>query len=135
MLSDIMEKFAEKNSIFLEKPFVGSNNRSGRERPQMFKNLNTKSLGITARQNEMIELALTYKFSGFDIDIESLMQQAEQRGQEHATRFIDSANIRIGSFELPVDLAASDEDFARDLAGLAKVAELAETLGATDRGG
>lgn len=96
----------------------------------MFKNLNAKSLGITARQNELIELALTYKFQGFDIDIETLTRQAQERGQSHATRFIDSANIQIGSFALPVDLAAPEEDYQKDVEGLKAVVEVASSIGA-----
>jgi sugar phosphate isomerase/epimerase len=96
----------------------------------MYKNLNAKSLGITARQNELIELALTYKFQGFDIDIDTLTKQALERGQSHATRFIDSANIQIGSFALPVDLAAPDDDYQQDIQGLSAVIDVANSIGA-----
>jgi hypothetical protein len=35
----------------------------------MYKNLNTAALGITGRQSELIELALTYGFRGLDLDM------------------------------------------------------------------
>ncbi len=96
----------------------------------MYMNLNAPSLGISGRQNELIELTLTYKFQGFDIDIDTLVKQVEARGQDHATRFIASADIKIGSFELPLNLAASEEDFQRDLGQLEKLAAVAASIGA-----
>ena len=74
----------------------------------MYKNLNAESLGITARQNELIELALTYKFRGLDIDTQSFLRQVESRGKEHAVRFLQSAHIRVGGFDLPVRWLADD---------------------------
>jgi sugar phosphate isomerase/epimerase len=97
----------------------------------MYKNLNPESLGISARHNELIELALTHKFRGFDIDIQELMRQVGARGREHAMRFLQSANVKIGSFELPIDLAAPDDRFQSDLDRLEEIAALSETLDAT----
>jgi sugar phosphate isomerase/epimerase len=125
-----MQEFAENRPFFqfFAVRWICSSVRQGET--EMYKNLNAKSLGITARQNELIELALTYKFEGFDIDIVPLAQQAVERGQDHATRFISSANIQIGSFELPVDLAAPAEDFEKELAGLSSVIDVAAAIGA-----
>ena len=67
----------------------------------MYKNLNAESLGISARQHELIELALTYKFRGIDLDVDSLMKQVELHGTEHATRYLTSANVRIGASLYP----------------------------------
>ena len=97
----------------------------------MYRNLNAESLGISGRQNELIELTLTYKFRGFDIDIQELVRQIEARGRDHATRFLQSANVKIGSFELPIDLTVDDEQFAKELERLRDIAQLAESLGAT----
>ena len=41
----------------------------------MYKNLNTEILGITGRQSEIIELALTYGFRGIEIDIADLRRR------------------------------------------------------------
>ena len=38
----------------------------------MFLNLNAQSLGVSGRQSELIELALTYGFKGIDTDIDYL---------------------------------------------------------------
>jgi sugar phosphate isomerase/epimerase len=97
----------------------------------MYRNLNPESLGISARHNELIELTLTHKFRGFDLDIQELLRQVEARGREHAMRFLHSANVKIGSFGLPVDLAGSDDAFQADLDRLEEVAALAETLDAS----
>jgi sugar phosphate isomerase/epimerase len=97
----------------------------------MYKNLNAESLGISARHHELIELTLTYKFRGFDLNIQELVRQIEARGRDHSTRFLQSANVKIGSFELPVDLSGSDEDFQASLKRLEEIAELTESLGAT----
>lgn len=96
----------------------------------MYKNLNAESLGISARQHELIELALTYKFRGIDLDIESLMKQVELHGVEHATRYLTSANVRIGGFELPVRWDAEDAVYQEDLQRLTQIAEVAASLGA-----
>ena len=94
----------------------------------MYKNLNAESLGFRGRQNELIELTLTYKFRGFDIDIEDVATQIEVRGRDHATRFLQSANVSIGSFDLPVDLAAADDVYQEQLSRLEQRAEIAASL-------
>jgi sugar phosphate isomerase/epimerase len=98
----------------------------------MYRNLNPGSLGIYCRQNELIELALTYKFAGIDIDMESFARQVELRGIDHAARFVRSANIRIGTFELPLAWQSDAETFERELRKLGPVCEAAEALGAKD---
>jgi sugar phosphate isomerase/epimerase len=97
----------------------------------MYRNLNAESLGISARHNELIELTLTYKFRGFDLDLQELVRQVEARGRDHATRFLQSANVKVGSFELPVDLSGSDETFEADLQRFKETAPLIESLKAT----
>ena len=97
----------------------------------MYKNLNAESLGISARQNELIELVLTYKFRGLDLDIEPLMKQVELRGREHSLRYLASAQVKIGGFELPVCWEEDDATYREDLQRLSLVAEVAGSLGAT----
>ncbi len=97
----------------------------------MYKNLNAESLGISARQNELIELALTYRFRGLDLDTGPLIRQVEQHGRDHAMRYLTSANIKIGGFELPVRWDGDDETYQEDLRLLPQIAEVAADLGAT----
>ena len=96
----------------------------------MYKNLNAVSLGISGRLNELIELALTYRFRGFDLELEPLVQQAESRGVEHATRFLSGGIIEIGGFDLDLDLIAKDEAFEAELKRLPAIADVARAVGA-----
>jgi sugar phosphate isomerase/epimerase len=97
----------------------------------MYLNLNVGSLGVSGRQSELIELALTYGFKGMDLDVALLARQADLHGFEHASRFLSSANLRIGGFDLPVRWQGADPDFLDDLEQLSKIAEIANRLGAT----
>ena len=72
----------------------------------MYKSLNAESLGISGRPNELIELALTYKFRGLDLNAETW-----SRGREQAAMFLKSANIRVGGFDLPVPLSAEEAEY------------------------
>lgn len=96
----------------------------------MYKNLNPESLGISGRQSEFIELSLTYGFKGFDIDIDDVLRRAEMHGTERAARLLESAKIKIGGFDLPIDWRTDDESFKAELAKLEKVASVAASLGA-----
>lgn len=96
----------------------------------MFKNLSATGLGITGRQSELIELALTYKFKGLDVDIDDLVSRAESQGIARAGRYLESADIRIGGFNLPVRLDGSDDEYQADLAKLPKIAEIAGAVSA-----
>jgi sugar phosphate isomerase/epimerase len=97
----------------------------------MYKNLNPDGLGITGRQSELIELALTYGFRGVDVDLAQFAKQVELRGLDHARRLLESAKLKIGGFELPMDWRGADDVFRRELAELPRLAELASNLGAT----
>lgn len=97
----------------------------------MFKILSCDALGISGRQSEIIELALSYRYGGIEIDIPHFCKQVELRGIEHARRFIDSAKIKIGSFPLPTRWQGDDGIYRDDLAKLPRIAEVAATIGAT----
>ncbi len=91
----------------------------------MYKNLSCELLGISGRQSEIIELALTYGFRGIDIDILDLVKRCERTSFESAARFLISSKLRVGGFPIPIDLDSDDETFAKDLAGLNRIAEIA----------
>jgi len=97
----------------------------------MFKNFSPPALNISGRQSEIIELALTYGFRGFNVDMSHMARQAQKHDLKHATRFIDSAKILVGEFDLPVRLDADDDVFRGDLVKLAPVLEVAQAVGAT----
>ena len=97
----------------------------------MYLNLNAESLGVSGRQSELIELALTYGYKGMDLDIALLTRQSELHGFEHATRYLSSANVRIGGFDLPIRWQDEDAQFEEDLQRLPAIAEVANRTGAT----
>jgi sugar phosphate isomerase/epimerase len=96
----------------------------------MYKNLNPFVLGISGRQGELLEIAMTYRFKGVDIDIREAVKRADISGIEATTRYILSAPIKIGGFELPVRWAGAEADFKADLAELPKLLNVATALGA-----
>ncbi len=97
----------------------------------MYKNLNTAALGITGRQSELIELALTYGFRGLDLDMSDVVKRARSRGLDSARRYVASASVRVGEFRLPIDWQAADIPYRSGLVELQEIAQTAAALGAT----
>jgi sugar phosphate isomerase/epimerase len=97
----------------------------------MIRALTSDCLGVAGRQNELIELALTYGFKGIDLDMEDMLRRDKAMGQEFACQFIRSAKINISSFELPIRFAGKDEDYAADCAQLDDIVRLCASIRAT----
>ena len=97
----------------------------------MFKNLCYPALGITGHQSEIIELALTFGFGGMDINAVEFATRARLKGMDYARRLIQSAKIKLGTFQLPVSWEADDETFQKDLKKLPEYAQAAATAGCT----
>ena len=97
----------------------------------MFRNLSTIGLPLSGRPSELIELALSFGFDAMDIDILDFQQQADAFGVAHARRLMVSARLKAGVFHLPVDLAADEAAFDRDMKALPRLLELAEATEAT----
>ncbi len=97
----------------------------------MFKNLNPSALGVSGHQSEIIELALTYGFTGVDLNMTEFATRVRLKGMAYAKRLIQSAKIRVGTFPLPVAWDADDESFQKDLKRLPEYAECAAELGCT----
>jgi sugar phosphate isomerase/epimerase len=102
----------------------------------MYKNLSPTGLGISGRQSELIELALTYGFRGFDVDMEHLVKQAQRTSLDRAKRFVDSAKsfatgCGIGGWKVSTRWTADENTFKQDLAQLSETAEVAGKIGAT----
>jgi sugar phosphate isomerase/epimerase len=96
----------------------------------MFKNLNTMTLGVSGRQSELIELTLTYGFRGMDINMADLLKRSQKRGIEHACRFLRSANMQIGGFELPFVWNGTDEEYQKGLQQLELIGQIAQHVDA-----
>jgi sugar phosphate isomerase/epimerase len=88
----------------------------------MFKNLSPKALGITGRQSEILELALTYGFRGVELDIADFLKRVEYGGVDHAARFIKSAQLKVGGFDLPLRWRGDEAEFQADLEKLDGIA-------------
>ncbi len=100
----------------------------------MYRNLIPQAIGVSGRQSELIEMALTYGFKGFDLDMREFMRKVNSRGRDAASRYIESARVRldfrVSGFELPVRWSDEEANFKQDLEKLAPLAEVAAALGA-----
>jgi sugar phosphate isomerase/epimerase len=98
----------------------------------MFKNLNPSALGVAGHQSEIIELALTYGFRAIDLNIVEFATRVKLHGVKYARRLIDSAKtLKVGTFELPLDLDAEEEAYKKELAKVPEYASMAADLGCT----
>jgi sugar phosphate isomerase/epimerase len=94
----------------------------------MYRSLSTLALGVSGRQSELIELALTYGFRSLDLDFADIIKRARARDIESATRLIRSAKIRLATFALPIDWRGDDTSFQSALVDLKECAEIAQSL-------
>jgi sugar phosphate isomerase/epimerase len=95
----------------------------------MYKNLSAEGLGISGRQTELIELSLTHGFTGLDLDVIDLIKRSQSQGVSQAVRFLKSAQMKVGGFELPVRWLADEATFQADLPQLQTAMEIATALG------
>lgn len=102
----------------------------------MYKNLSPKGLGVSGRQSELIELAMTFGYRGFDLDMQHFVKQSQRKSVDYAQRFIESASkfaegFHIGGWELPTRWDGAEATFKEDLNTLSEVAEIAGKVEAT----
>lgn len=97
----------------------------------MYKNLSVQALGISGRDSEIIELALSYGFKGLDLDLVEFSQQVASQGLARASRLIASARLKMGSFRLPVRWDDDGDEYQADLERLGPLAELAHEMECT----
>lgn len=95
----------------------------------MYKNLSPTALGISGRQSEMIELALTHRAKGLELDMQAFQKQAETSGFEYASRLVKSADIKVAPFELPLRWNEEEAAFKTDLQTSQPLLETAQKLG------
>ncbi len=96
----------------------------------MFKNLVGEGLGVSGRQNEMIELALTYGFHGLDVDMNDMVGRSIEVSQEFACQYLLAAekSLQVGTFELPIDFRVDDAKFQASLSRLDVMSNICEQL-------
>jgi sugar phosphate isomerase/epimerase len=96
----------------------------------VYKNLSPSAIGVFARQSELLEIALTHRFKGLEIDISEVLRRAQASSVAQACRYLCSAQVRIGGFELPVRWSGDENSFQADLSQLGLLLEVCSTLGA-----
>jgi sugar phosphate isomerase/epimerase len=95
----------------------------------MFKNLSPAVLGVSGRESEIIELAMSHGFKGVDLDVGELAKQVQSQGFAKATRLIASARLKLGSFPLPVGFHNEPSQHQAELKQLADLADVARQIG------
>jgi sugar phosphate isomerase/epimerase len=93
--------------------------------------LNASILGISGRQSELIELALTFGFRGLDIEIDELRKRVQSQGFEQARRFLESAKLTVSSFEVPCRYDARDAQSGDDRLELEDRFRIGAAMGAS----
>jgi sugar phosphate isomerase/epimerase len=96
----------------------------------VYKSLSPSAIGVFARQSELVEIALTHGFKGFEIEIGEVVRRAQSTNVGQACRYLCSAQVRIGGFELPVRWSGNEKDLQADLSQLALLREVCTALGA-----
>jgi sugar phosphate isomerase/epimerase len=96
----------------------------------MYKNLSPSAIGVFARQSELLEIALTHRFKGLEIDILEVVRRAQTTSVAQACRYLCSAQVKIGGFELPIRWSGDEADLKTDLAQLPLLLEVCTALGA-----
>lgn len=96
----------------------------------MYKNLNATVLGVSGRQSELIELAMTYGFLGLDIDIVDLVKRTQRSEFDKASRYLLSSKMQVSGFDTPIDLDSDDTSFEKALVQLPNAIEIAGKVGA-----
>lgn len=96
----------------------------------MYKNLNPSAIGVFGRQTELLEIALTHRFKGMDIDITELTKRALTTNAAQACRYMRSAPVKIGGFELPIRWAGDAKEFQAELAQVPLLLEVAANISA-----
>jgi sugar phosphate isomerase/epimerase len=93
----------------------------------MFKNLNPAALGVSGRESEIIELALSHGFKGLDLDLVAFAEQVRGQGMAKAARLITSARLKLGSFPLPIRWQ-DDAHYKADLEAFGELAHVAKEI-------
>jgi sugar phosphate isomerase/epimerase len=96
----------------------------------MFKNLSPDAIGIFGRQGEMLEIALTHRFHGLEIDITEVVKRAKASNVAQACKYLASARVKIGGFELPIRWSGDETQFKTDLAQVGTLLDVCKAISA-----
>lgn len=96
----------------------------------MYRNLAPEALGLAGCPlNELVELALTHRFGGLEVDFEEFHRQVQTRGIASAKRYLASAPLKVSSLRLPIHWDGDDQEFSTELEKLAGMLPTAKELG------
>ena len=87
----------------------------------MYKSLSPSAFGVSGRQSELIELALTHGYRSIEVDVEELLKKADKQSIQHAARFLVSAQLKLGSFELPIQWRGTEAMYKSELSRLQQI--------------
>ena len=96
----------------------------------MYKNLSPSAIGVLGRQSELLEIALTHRFKGLDIELGELLRRAQTSGPQQACRYLCSAAMKIGGFDLPWQWSGDEKAFQADLEQAGPLLEICTALNA-----
>jgi sugar phosphate isomerase/epimerase len=88
------------------------------------------SLALSGPQRQLIALVCTNTLRGVELHIGYLGPHVARRGPHHAKRLLQSADLRVGGFELPVRWDDDESTYQADLQQLGPWAEAAASIGA-----
>src|SRR5688572_18302135 len=104
--------------------------QNGTKEGAMYKNLSPSAIGVIGRQSELLEIALTHRFKGIEIDITEITKRAQSTSVAQACRYLCSAPVKIGGFELPIRWGGDDQEFQTELVQAPLLLEVTSTLAA-----
>jgi sugar phosphate isomerase/epimerase len=94
----------------------------------VFKNFSPQGLGVSGRQSELIELALTYGFRGMDIGMEETLRRAVRSSPEEAGKYLLAADIRCVGYDSQVNLDVPADQWLNEVNKIRATAQLGKTL-------
>jgi len=97
----------------------------------MFKSLTPGAIGVKGSLEELLPLASQGGFQGLDISIQAAADLVAERGATEVKRMFAAANLKVGSWGLPVPWNGAEDAYQEGLKTLSKLAEVAAQIGAT----
>ncbi|MBC8081401.1 MAG: sugar phosphate isomerase/epimerase [Gorillibacterium sp.] len=97
----------------------------------MIKGLTSAGVGSFDSLESFVVAAARHGFGSVDAGGQDIRGFLDRKGAECARDFLDQHEVTVGSFGLPVEWRAGEEQFRSGLAGLAADAEAASRIGCT----
>jgi len=95
----------------------------------MLKCIDPIALGLNTNFMQVVELALTHRFKGIEIDLENIQSQVDSQGIEQATRSLKHAPYQRPIFKLPLNWFVPDNKLSTATTRLHRLLDTAVALG------